>query len=216
MTINKKSMMKSSTVLACCMLAVAVSAGAFGLVIPARSAIADGDSNVTNGTMCPHVVTADDSRIAMELETAYRFNKTLKTMPIETDVRDGTVILAGRVASAIDSDLAAEMARSIDGVEEVENLLEVREGLEPVEMPQIETDLLQKMKDASTTVQVKTRLVGNAHIAARNINVDTENDIVRLSGEVHSDSEKLLAEYIARNTFGVHTVFNTLEIRHSG
>ncbi len=83
-------------------------------------------------------------------------------------------------------------------------------------MPESGTNFFQKVKDAKTTAQVKSRLVANENISAGNIDVDTANDVVWLSGQVRSDSERQLAELIARNTSGVHSVFNELEIRHSG
>ena len=42
--------------------------------------------------------------------------------------------------------------------------------------------------------------------------IDTENDVVTLSGAVRSRKEKLLAEMIARNTDGIARVDNRLEI----
>ena len=62
-----KSMMKSSTVMACCMLAVAISAGTFSLIVPAKTVADDrdvnsqGDVNSEGSVTCPHQVIADDS-----------------------------------------------------------------------------------------------------------------------------------------------------------
>jgi osmotically-inducible protein OsmY len=72
------------------------------------------------------------------------------------------------------------------------------------------------VKDATTTAQVKTRLIGNGHISAADINVDTRDSVVRLSGKVGSDTERQLAEFIARNTSGVLAVSNELETDRSG
>lgn len=188
-------------------LAVLASASVFGPGVLAGTPSA--------ASTCPHELVANDHQIAIRLETAYRFNPLLNNMPINPKVRDGDVLLSGTVASDIDRDLAEEIARSIDGVGAVENNLEVREDLAAVPVPQSDVDLLQKVKDATTTAQIKTRLIGNANIAARDIDVDTENNMVRLTGEVRSDTEKQLAEFIARNTSGVESVINALEIRRS-
>lgn len=212
-----RAMMKSSTEMACCMLAVVVSTGIFGMLIPAASVAHDyaTDSTATDaaGIACSPETASQpgttDSLIATQIETAYRFNESLGTMPIQTKVTDG------KVTSDLDRDLAVEIAKSMDGVTEVENFLAIHEGLQPIEAD-ADIDVLQKVKDATTTAQVKSRLIGNSHIAARDIDVDTENSVVRLKGEVGSGSEKQLAEYIARNTSSVHTVFNELQIRHSG
>jgi osmotically-inducible protein OsmY len=98
----------------------------------------------------------------------------------------------------------------------VGNSLEIKENLEEPALPESDTDFLQKVKDATTTAQVKTRLIGNENIAAGDIDVDTRNNVVRLSGMVRSDVERQLAEFIARNTSGVLSVWNELEISRSG
>ena len=159
---------------------------------------------------------ANDEWIAMQLETAYLFNPHLSDLLIDTEVKNGYVMLSGTVRSDIDRDLAEEIARSLDGVESVGNTLTVQEELEVPAMPEPAPDFVQKVKDVTTTAQVKTRLIGNGNIAAGDIDVDTENNVVRLSGEVRSDTERQLAELIARNTSGVQSVFNELEIRRSG
>ncbi|HLF30607.1 MAG TPA: BON domain-containing protein, partial [Xanthomonadales bacterium] len=157
-----------------------------------------------------------DEWIAMQLETAYLFNPHLSDLLIDTEVKNGYVMLSGTVRSDIDRDLAEEIARSLDGVESVGNTLTVQEELEEPAMPEPAPDFVQKVKDVTTTAQVKTRLIGNGNIAAGDIDVDTENNVVRLSGEVRSDTERQLAELIARNTSGVQSVSNELEIRRSG
>jgi hypothetical protein len=92
----------------------------------------------------------------------------------------------------------------------------IEEDLEEQARSEPDTDFLQKVKDATTTAQVKTRLIGNGNIAAGDIDVDTRNSVVRLSGKVGSDTERQLAEFIARNTSGVRSVSNELEIGRSG
>jgi osmotically-inducible protein OsmY len=131
-------------------------------------------------------------------------------------VKNGEVMLTGTVRSDIDRDLAEEIAKSLDGVKSVGNSLEIKEDVQGPGLPESDTDFLQKVKDATTTAQVKTRLIGNENISAGDIDVDTRNDVVRLSGKVRSDTEKQLAEFIARNTSGVRSVANELEIGRSG
>jgi hyperosmotically inducible periplasmic protein len=126
------------------------------------------------------------------------------------------VSLSGTVRSDIDRDLAEEIARSLDGVKSVDSSLEVGEDLQETALSESETDFLQKVKDATTTAQVKTRLIGNGNISAADINVDTRDSVVRLSGKVGSDTERQLAEFIARNTSGVLSVSNELETDRSG
>lgn len=183
-------------------------AGVLGRVVPAGSMPDDSE--------CAQGLAASDKWIELRLETAYLFNPHLNNLTIDTDVQNGNVMLSGTVRSDIDRDLAEEIAKSLDGVKSVGNTLELREDPEQPATADSDLDFLQKVKDATTTAQVKTRLIGNGNISAGEINVDTKNSVVRLSGEVDSDTERQLAEFIARNTSGVHSVSNELEIRRSG
>ena len=189
-------------------LAVMGLAGILGRVVPAGSLSAD--------TACPEGQAANDKWLETQLETAYLFNPHLSNLSIDTRVTNGDVELTGTVRSDIDRDLAEEIARSLDGVKSVGNSLEIREDLEEPALPESDADFLQKVKDATTTAQVKTRLIGNENIAAGDIDVDTRNNVVRLSGMVRSDVERQLAEFIARNTSGVLSVSNELEVSRSG
>lgn len=189
-------------------LAVLGLAGILGRVVPAGSI--PGDSECVEGQ------AANDKWLETQLDTAYLFNTHLNDMSIDSEVEDGDVTLTGAVRSDIDRDLAEEIARSLDGVKSVENALEVRKDLAEPALPGSDTDFLQKVKDATTTAQVKTRLIGNGNISAGEIDVDTRHSVVRLSGKVNSDTERQLAEFIARNTSGVLSVANELEIVRSG
>lgn len=183
-------------------------AGVLGRVVPAGA--------TPDGSDCAQSAAKNDTWLAMRLETAYLFNPHLNNLSIDTEVKNGNVMLSGTVRSDIDRDLAEEIARSLDGVKTVGNALEVREDTEQPALADSDTGFLQKVKDATTTAQVKTRLIGNGNISAGKIDVDTENNVVRLSGEVGSDTERQLAEFIAKNTAGVQSVANELEIRRSG
>jgi osmotically-inducible protein OsmY len=125
-------------------------------------------------------------------------------------------MLTGTVRSDIDRDLAEEIARSLDGVKSVANSLEVRPDAEASHASETDIDFFQKVSDATTTAQVKTRLIMNGNIPAADIAVETENDVVRLSGTVGTDTERQLAEFIAKNTSGVASVTNEISLRQSG
>jgi osmotically-inducible protein OsmY len=163
---------------------------------------------------CPKSSAAQDDLIDTRLEMAYLFNPHLNNFTIDTDVEDGTVTLSGSVRSEIDKDLAEEIAKSVDGVKSVKNSLEVKDGQES-STPAAASDFFQKVSDATTTALIKTRLIANENLAAADIDVDTENSAVRLSGEVRSTTERQLAEFIARNTAGVESVANELEVRET-
>lgn len=66
--------------------------------------------------------------------------------------------------------------------------------------------------DAGITTSVKARLVADETVKARNINVDTKNRIVTLTGNVQSQQEKAKAVEVARATRGVADVVDSLSI----
>lgn len=66
--------------------------------------------------------------------------------------------------------------------------------------------------DAGITTSVKSQLVADELVRARNINVDTRERVVTLTGEVRSAEEEAQALQIARNTNGVADVVDQIAI----
>lgn len=153
----------------------------------------------------------NDAWLDGKVETAFALNRHLNPFRIDTEVENGTVYLDGTVESDIDRDLAGEIAKSVGGVVKVENRLQV-EAMDEGSMDQASNDLLQTVNDATTTAVVKTKLLANANTKGLKINVDTENDVVTLSGIVESDEERDLAVKLAQNTDSVESVENRLEV----
>ena len=166
-----------------------------------------------------------DAWIDGRLEAAYTFNEHLNPFAINTDVENGVVTLTGRVESDIDRDLAAEIAEGLDGVVEVDNRLAVggdreyraegndRERDDRSRDAEERRSFGQWVNDATTSAAVKAALIGNDNIRARDIDVETSDDIVTLRGVVSSDQESELAEQLAKNHRDVREVRNELEVR---
>jgi hyperosmotically inducible protein len=66
--------------------------------------------------------------------------------------------------------------------------------------------------DAGITASVKTQLAADDIVKARNINVDTRDRVVTLTGEVRSTAEETQALQLARNTEGVADVIDQIVI----
>ena len=66
--------------------------------------------------------------------------------------------------------------------------------------------------DAATTAAVKTKLLGDTKVGGLMIDVDTKDNVVTLSGTVHSAAEKAEAVRLATNTTGVKKVIDKLTI----
>src|SRR5207244_6252797 len=65
-------------------------------------------------------------------------------------------------------------------------------------------------QDATLTAKVKAALSLNKQVPARQINVDSQGDVVTLRGEVANDEIRSIAEKIAQDTPGVGAVHNYL------
>jgi len=201
--------MKVNTKFVVTVLVILGFAGTLGSVVDA------GSTNEPDRDCQDHMLYSD-LWINTRLEAAYLFNPHLNNLTIDTFVHEGAVFLTGTVRSDIDKDLAGEIASSVDGVRSVHNSLAVKDIAPKKEADPRDVAFLQKVRDATLTAKVKTRLMANSHISALDIDVETNNNVVQLNGEVTSDTERQLAGYIARNTSGVASVSNRLKLLHSG
>lgn len=158
-----------------------------------------------------------DAWIGGKLEAVYALNRHLSAFAITTEVENGIVHLTGNVESDIDRDLAAELAKGIEGVVEVDNDLEIAADARDAAAPSSSSDSDRSfgvwLDDATTTATVKSRLLANPNTGGLQIDVDTRGDVVTLTGEVGSEEEKALAEELARNTGDVKDVRNQLIVR---
>ena len=66
--------------------------------------------------------------------------------------------------------------------------------------------------DTGITTAVKAKFAADDTVRARNINVDTEDGTVTLTGEVRSAGEEAMALQLARGTDGVTSVVDHIDI----
>lgn len=162
----------------------------------------------------PAVHAANDERrsdlwLKASLVTTYTLNQHLNPFDLDVSVNDGVVTLRGTVDSNVEKDLATELARGVEGVTAVDNQLAVESGSAGVSR---DDDLMQRVNDANLTAKVKSQLLWNANTQGMRIDVDTDDGVVTLRGTVASAAEAELAAQIARNTSGVRSVQNALEV----
>jgi hyperosmotically inducible periplasmic protein len=67
--------------------------------------------------------------------------------------------------------------------------------------------------DAASTTAVKAKLIAEKAANFTRISVETNNNIVTLTGEVESEDQKERAEKVAKQVDGVKRVDNKLEIK---
>ena len=66
--------------------------------------------------------------------------------------------------------------------------------------------------DAGITTAVKSKLAADDTVKAYKVDVDTQNKVVTLSGEVDTEAQRAHAVMIARNTDGVTDVVDQLRV----
>ncbi|MDO6427696.1 BON domain-containing protein [Thalassotalea sp. 1_MG-2023] len=149
---------------------------------------------------------AKDAWIDGKAESTLLFNGNLNSFDINTDVKNGTVILTGKVNNSVDKALAEELVASLEGVEKVDNKLTVIDS-----KSEKDTKMMQSLKDSKIETVVKTRLLFESQVSGLDIEVEVKNGEVTLSGKVESDSERDLAVAIAKNTDDVTNVVDKLK-----
>jgi hyperosmotically inducible protein len=154
---------------------------------------------------------SSESRIEAIIETRYSLNEILSRYNLDADVKGSLVTLNGKVSTPVEKELADTLAKDVDGVTSITNNIIVDENVKAQETK----SFAQKVADVSTTARVKSRFLWSRGVPAMSINVDTVNDVVALKGAVDSESEKKLAEKLAKSTKGVRRVENKLLVKSS-
>ncbi|ARU55718.1 BON superfamily periplasmic protein [Oleiphilus messinensis] len=164
-----------------------------------------------------------------QIEAAFVLSNHLNARDIDVTVAGHTATLKGKVDDEIKKDLAGEVAINIEGVDEVRNNIIVQQdnriihekrviqedtlaGVTAQTSPYDDDSHASWLADFSTTTRVQTRLVLNPHLQRSEINVQTTQGVVAITGRVTSEELRELVEYVVKNTKGVKGVHNLLEI----
>ncbi len=155
-----------------------------------------------------------DAWIDGKAETVLLMNTNLNNFDINTDVKNGKVVLTGKVNSELDKELAEELVLSLDGVTDVENSLTVVKSANAknADKSMMHDDDDNDLTDAKITTVITTRFLFDSEVGGTDIDVDTDNGVVTLNGSVKSEAEKQLAVKIAKNAEDVQDVVDKLTI----
>ena len=154
-----------------------------------------------------------DAWIDGKAETVLLMNTNLNNFDINTDVKNGKVVLTGKVNSELDKELAEELVLSLDGVTDVDNSLTVVKSMDTEDKSNdMMDDDDNDLTDAKITTVITTRFLFDSEVGGTDIDVDTDNGVVTLNGSVESEAEKQLAVKIAKNAEDVRDVVDKLAI----
>lgn len=118
----------------------------------------------------------DDATVARNVEAALAADPATERAPVDVVVEDGVVLLSGTASSVAERTVVGRLASSVRGVADVRNDVEVAVDVERT--------------DTEIAADIRRRLLFDAWVDARGIDVTVEDGAVRLAGTVGSLHEK--------------------------
>lgn len=146
------------------------------------------------------------------IEGALTYHPNLKVANIEVDVENGRAELKGVVDTHTSKALAEELAASVRGVHSVSNQLRVLPAYFSTKGQAEGDGTDNRLSNVTIGNKVKSQLLANHVTSGMDVAIETRNRIVTINGQVQSEAEKALTYWIVKNTPGVRTVINNLEI----
>lgn len=152
-----------------------------------------------------------EARRETQIWTTYALSPYLRANDIKVSVDNGTATLTGKVGEDVNKDLAEQIALGVNGITKVDNQIVVTSDYEA---PKVSTDCTfgEFIDDASITTAVKSKLLWSKHAEGLSADVDSRRGKVTLRGTADSAAQKEAAGRLARNTKGVMSVDNRIEI----
>jgi hyperosmotically inducible protein len=146
----------------------------------------------------------DDSVTTGRVKAALIADPTTKAHQIDVETFKGTVQLNGFVDSSASKERATEVARNTKGVTAVRNNLTVKTDARSAG---------DTVDDSAITAKVKAALAGDNRVRAHQVNVETREGVVQLTGFVDSSEAKQTAEELARSIDDVKSVDNEIDVK---
>jgi len=150
------------------------------------------------------IAQLDDAAVLSSVKAALTADPVTQARQIDVEVEQGIVQLNGFVDSEAEKSQAAALASAVDGVLEVRNNLAINAGSET---------LAENVDDAMLTTKVKAALIESPDTKAHEINVETMQGVVQLSGFVDDLAAKDAATSVAKAVEGVKEVQNEISVK---
>lgn len=140
-----------------------------------------------------------DATITASVKSKLLWNVETEGLAIDVDTNQNKVTLTGSVDDERSRVIAANIASGTLGVVSVDNRLRVDSGFKRAVSD-------NPVADAWIDTRVKSSLLYSRHVDGLDIQVDTTDGIVRLTGSVDSPEEKSLAIELTESVRGVKRV----------
>jgi osmotically-inducible protein OsmY len=138
----------------------------------------------------------DDAEIAAAALVALDWHSKVPHERVQVIVDHGRVTLEGEVDWQFQKIAIEHVVRHLNGVQDLNNRIEI------------------KARETNDEVNrsVESALKRNARLRVKDINVETENGVVTLTGDVHSLAERDAAERMAWSGRGIQRVENCITV----
>jgi osmotically-inducible protein OsmY len=146
-----------------------------------------------------------DAWLATKVRTALLFQRNVDAAATHVECRDGAVTLTGEARSAAQAELAAAVARDVEGVRTVTSHIRIVPA--PPAKP-----LSRKVDDASVTAQVKASLLFHRGTHLLATKVKTDRGVVTVRGSAANAAEKDLVTRLVAGISGVRRVENRMTV----
>ncbi|MGH9145170.1 MAG: BON domain-containing protein [Vicinamibacterales bacterium] len=145
--------------------------------------------------------------ITTKIQGQYFADPDVKGRNIDVTTANGVVTLSGTVDNESARRRAIEIARSTDGVREVEDRLRI----EPAGAPRADSESA-KVSDEDIADRIEAKYYRDENVGSNDIDVSANAGVVTLSGTVDTESERRRAVMLARRTAGVKDVNDELKV----
>jgi hyperosmotically inducible protein len=153
-----------------------------------------------------------DSVITTKVKAKLAADPVVQASQFEVATDRQVVTLTGNVDSQQAKDRALEIARDTRGVMKVVDMVSVRNVAGAGDAPEPGRMLGVVIDDATITATVKARLLDDPLVQGLQIDVDTRDGVVYLTGSVKTEKEKDRAIELARVTEHVRDVQPNLTV----
>lgn len=147
---------------------------------------------------------ASDTWITTKVKMKLMAEPGLSPTGINVDTRNGIVTLFGSVGTDAVKRSAEAQVKQVKGVQRVENELQV--------VPEVAADRVEQ-KDETIQEKVEKAISERDSLDDSNVEVGVENGVVRLTGTVASQADRITALTLARGTPGAKSVIDDLQLK---
>lgn len=153
-------------------------------------------------TTQPFTSSVGDAGTTSRVGRALTMSDEVARHEIDVDTEQGVVYLRGDVDTMEQKMMAEAIARNVKGVDAVVNNLMIEGQTPPGDAGW----------DPWITTKVKSRLLADPGVRGVNLDVDTEEGIVYLSGIVANERQRVAAEWHAQQVDGVRKVISQIRL----